>query len=596
MTKSNPQTLSSSQQQEASEHLSHIAETGNFNLSASDFQLLKQHLKTDPFDFARVICNYTIINDTFHRPLAYILGQCVDKLVALLNNPTFSSFVLSALRVELQLRGIDWNSPQGRAQLAELLRFINIRFYRGSAKSSLGTHSTLLWFATNDPNETIALMTVNDDGAHAFCRQIRDTLQSDLYRLFFPERIPEGDLSKLWTEQRLWLGGRTISHPQWTIEARGFTSSWARTHFNRFFTDDIVTEANCSPTELAKVHRNLGNMRGLYMPELAGRPVARHHLGTVYDEMDDHWFLRKIKHCLTLVMPIEVYPNGMPETITERGIPTNPEWHPLSEIEKICEEVSGDPKQGPLSYKRNFWLDPTAGVGDRLFSPNLVEKSKYRLVEKSSVRYAVRKRIVKEQLEDYFCNPFREMGIVLGIDPAFSAESTADLWAITALGTDFEEVHYQLETVAGQGFENLKAHMRAMILRWKPRAVGYERAGAQEQNFKTLLEYDRFFRRYATIFTSVSHENNAKDTRLINQVRDPMTIGKLLLCPEAHDLLNEMMAYVPGPRAKDNRIDSLAIAMSVARRGRGKADVVSVLEKRNRELKQKLSASGVRIK
>ncbi|MGN6186862.1 MAG: hypothetical protein ACTHQM_24775, partial [Thermoanaerobaculia bacterium] len=536
--------MTESDEREASDHLNEVAQTGTLNVRASEFNLLKQHLLADPFDFARVICGYRDLTDRYHRPLAYILGGCTDKLIALLNNEYFDSYVLSALRVELELRGINWNTPQGRAQLDELLAFVNVRMYRGSGKSSIGTHSTLLWYGTRNPNETIALMSVNDDGAHAFCRQVRDTMLGDMYRLFFPERLPEGDRTKLLTEERLWFGGRTIPHPQWTVEARGFLSSWARTHFSRFFTDDIVTEANCNPSDLRRIHRNLGNMRGLYMPRIR---VARHHLGTVYDENDDHWFLSRIAHCLNIVVPIEIYPEGVPDSIEVRGIPTNPEWHGAEEIAKIQKEVSGDDKEGPLSYKRNFWLDPKAGISDRIFPPSLVAKARYQVVVEAKVTKI--RRIADD-------NPItvapRDLFIVLGIDPAFSING--DEWAITALGVDHETFAYQLETVSGQGWDALVSFMRAMLGKWKPRAVGYERAGAQEQNFKTLLAYDTFFRRHAHLFQSVTHENKGKDWRIIERVREPMASGRLLLNPADKKTPAEMVDYIPGPKAKDNRL------------------------------------------
>jgi hypothetical protein len=451
--------------------------------------------------------------------------------------------------------------------------------YRGSGKSSIGTHSTLLWYATNNPNETIALMSVNDDGAHMFCRQIRDTMLSELYRQFFPERVPEGDIKKLLTEERLWFGGRNIPHPQWTVEARGFTSSWARTHFNRVFTDDIVTEANCNPSDLRRVHRNLGNLLGLEMPKV---PMARHHLGTVYDEFDDHWYLSQLEDCLSILVPIEIYPNGTPETLNERGVPTNPEWHPEAEVERKFKAVCGDPNEGPLSYRRNFWLDPTAGLGDRLFPPKLVNGSRYSLVKRGE---AVCIQRAGDDDKPVVVDPHRDLFIALGIDPSFSV--TGDEWAITALGMDREGFAYQLETVSGKGWDALVSFMRVMLSRWNPSVAGFERAGAQEQNFKTLLEYDKFFIKYARLFKAVSHDNAGKDWRIIQRVRDPMSLGKLFTNPNDKKTGTEMTDYIPGPKAVDNRLDSIAIAMSVARPARSTGSVKERLIQRQARINAK---------
>lgn len=495
--------------------------------------------------------------------------------------------MLAALRVELERRQVDWRTPEGYKELQRLLRFINLRVYRGAAKSSLGTHAGLLWHGTRNPNETIALMSVNDDGASAFCRQIRETMESDLYRLFFPERIPEGNLAILWTEKRLFFGGRTISHPQWTVEARGFTSSWARTHFNRFFTDDLVTDGNCNAADLAKMRSNLGNMLGLYMPKV---PIWRHHLGTVWDPEDDHDVLRQIDSCLSIVVPIEIYPDGYPDSIFERrGIPTNPEWHDEEKIQAIVDAS----KSTALEYKRNFWLDPHAGVGDRIFPPSLIEKRKYKKVMHQGKQKVQRSKLNdKKELVDAPFSPWTDMFRVVAIDPAFSSEATADEWAITVLGCDHDGVSYQLKTVKGRGWENLKSHMKIEIEGWDPDLIGYERAGAQEQNFKTLLEYDSFFRRWESRFVAVTHENLKKEIRIINQVREPLLAGHLYLAPDDKAMFRELVDYIPGPKAKDNGIDSIAIGMSLMRRGKNRGDWQSKLKNRQRKIQAKRTRYG----
>jgi hypothetical protein len=581
--------LTEANQRAASEQLDHVAQTGSLEgVTPNDFLLLKQHLLTDPFDFGKFFCDYSDLTDAFHRPLAYIGGHCTDKLVTLLNKPSFNSYVLSALRVELQLRDIDWNTPEGYQAFDELLDFVNLRLYRGAGKSSVLTHASILWCVTRDPNDIIALMSVNDEAARGFCKQIRDTLNTDLYRLFFPERIPNGDLSKLFTESHVTIGGRTTQAKERTIEARGFLSAWARTHFKKFWYDDIVTDANCGDADLKAVRTQLGNQNGLHMPKVR---IWRRHVGTVWAEQDDHAELKKIPHCLTLVIPIEVYDGPTPEDMSIRGTPTNPEWHDERRIRRIFAETCANEKEGPLGYKRNFWLDPLAATGDRMFPASLVNASLYPIVKRNSE--TVLKRLARDEAwqpifeEDgktpkyAYLNPFRDMRRVLGIDPAYS--QTGDDWAVTALGTDLEECNYQLETLAGKGWEALQAAIIVMILKWQPHAVGYERAGAQEETFKTWLANDKNARRYKRLFQPVSHNSQSKDWRLANLILEFMRMKRLLLNKNDAAMHDEMTGYIPGPKAKDNRLDSLAIAMTLARKGRtGMADWRKALQERQR--------------
>jgi hypothetical protein len=366
---------SEEQQKEAKDALTQLSAGSDIHLAQNELALFKAHLLTDPHDFGKFICKHAELTNGFHRPLIYMLGGCVDKLIELLNNPEFVSYPLEFLRFELNRREIDWNTPEGREAFAEFLEWMDLRVYRGAAKSSMGTHTTLLWTATRNPDATIALIAGNDDGASSFMRQIRDTLQSDMYRLFFPERVPPGDLKVLWTEKRITLAGRRISSPQTNIEARGYTSEWARTHYDVFYTDDLVGQSTCSPPHLKAVRLFLSNLSGLYMPLVNGRRIIRRHIGTVYDEEDDHAFLARLKSMFSIKVPIEIY-DTPPESILERGTPTNPEWHPVKEIARLQEGILGDPTEGPMSWRRNYLLDPS-GAGARMFTAALVERMVY---------------------------------------------------------------------------------------------------------------------------------------------------------------------------------------------------------------------------
>jgi hypothetical protein len=412
-------------------------------------------------------------------------------------------------------------------------------------------------------------------------------MNTELYRRFFPERVPTGNLSTLWTESQLFLGGRTNPAKEWTITAKSYGAEWARLHFQRLFFDDLVGEQTCSPPYLLAVKRFLAGVRGLCNPV---GDISRHHIGTIYDEDDDNKFLLSIERCLSILVPIETYDHAV-ENVEIRGTPTNPEWHSTERIVEIQQDVCGDPEQGPLSYKRNFWLNPYAG-GGRMFSASAVDNANWRATRVNKVlRLLLKVRAADGSFAQTTNGEIKTRAVdadalfrVLGVDPAFSV--TGDDWAITCAGMDELEHAIQLETVAGKGFDELKRNLLLMIRKWNPKKVGIEKAAAQEQTFKTLLEENRDFRRVAHLFQAVSHDGKSKEWRIANAVAEPITMGKLHLNPDDVALKQEMKVYVPGRKAIDNRLDSLAIAYTLLRKARSgnSGNWKETLERRRRRL------------
>jgi hypothetical protein len=582
--------LNSSNRPEAEEIAGAVA-SGTVSVAANELALAKELLLADSFVFAKFICGHKELTDKFHRPLSYIVTGCVDQIIELLNHPSLGSYVVEELRKELFRRQIDWNRPEGRARLEELLEFVNIRVYRGAAKSSTGTHAGLTWRITNNPNLTIALMSANDDRAKAFLRQIRETLRSDLYKAFFPERIPSGDLSKLWTEDRLWIGGRTLPHAQWTVEAKGILSNWTGMHFDEFWVDDAVTDETLA--RLTDVIRQLSGLNGLYM-DVPGVKIRRKHIGTVYHERDDNWSLKQIPHALTIEVPIETFDHE-PESVHERGKPTNPEWHDEKRILKRFGEVMADPDEGAMSWRRNFWLQPSAG-GGKPFPASLLDRATWIKIpvpgdpQKLSIARFKRdpltnkiavtedgKRIVRR------LDPMLEMYRVIGADLAFS--EFGDNWGISTIGRDNEDYVYQLQTVGGFGWDAFIETLIFMIERWKPRRIGIEKAGAQEWTFRERMENDRRLARYRDIIEFVPHKNESKRFRATNLIADPMKSGRWLRDPNDLPFKRECEDWDPeDKKAVDGRIDSAAIGTVIVKAPKANAGALKGLKAR--ELKR----------
>lgn len=496
-----------------------------------------------------------------------MLAGCTDKLISLLNDSSLDdAFVIKALRRSIRdVHGIEWNAPHGRDQLDRLLRFCNIRMYRGTGKSSV-LMAVVLWHATRDPNETILICSGAEERAISFVKQIRKTILSDAYRELFPERIPAGDLATALTEKKITLAGRTNPSPQATIEAWGYASNNVGAHYNRFVLDDLVGPENCSPTELVKVHKYLADMVGLFTPGL-DRPVTRFHCGTRYDEQDDSAELEKNPRCLSLIVPIEAY-LGLVEDISRRGEPTNPDWHPIEAVQERFDAIVTDPSEGPASWRRNFLLDPSAG-GGRIFPSAIVDGADWTpwvdpKTKKMWVARVERDASTKTPLLDK-AGKIRWLRFdptllfnVIGVDQSFADDG--DEWAVSDVAADRYGYKYQIETRTGHGFDAMWETILLMALQYKPRRIGLEKGAAQETTI-VLKGREARFARIRGLIEGVSHKNEPKVFRIINNVAEPMKMGRYLLNPKDLVTKSEMKLYKgPSSRAKDNILDSLAIA------------------------------------
>jgi hypothetical protein len=162
---------------------------------------------------------------------------------------------------------------------------------------------------------------------------------------------------------------------------------------------------------------------------------------------------------------------------------------------------------------------------------------------------------------------------------------------------DWEGFAYQLETTHGKGFPNfLTAIIRAHAL-WRPKVIGIEKQPAQTV-IDALLQKDRRFRRIEHLIQTVSHNNKGKDWRIEQFVAEPLKAGLLLLNPLERDLKDEMKTYVPGDKAVDNLLDSVAIAMLTAKKGRnpsGESTKDKLQRRKERLDARKSKYTGVRI-
>lgn len=582
-------------------------------MSSDQFARLKAWLLSDSYAFTEVICGHQDLIPEFHAPLSYAFTGSTAKLVECLNDPAFDSYSTQVIKRELKRREIDWNTPEGFWALDSLLDILYFCIYRGSFKSSVGTHGGVTYWHTVDPDETTWLVSNSDPNAWAFCDQIGKTLLSGNYADFFPERIPTGNRNELVTNSRITFGGRSISSPQTNIEADGYLTKRVSAHFSTFVVDDITAKENGNATGIKGVNAWLSGMTGF---EMATRRVRRRHEGTIYEE-SDYKFLTSgdlFNDCLTIFIPIEVHEGGRVENIRERGTPTNPKLHSVEKIQKLqSKTLSGE--QGASEWRWNYLLDNEAG-GARMFPEHILndpERSwtfvqhpdpKMRLKQRFLVRRVARdkeSRILNTKGHPLFdlddvkkevprgtprlltFDPWKHLDRVLILDPGWV--EGGDNWALSCVGQDYDGVQLQLETRSDDdGKEGWLDALPEMVKFWEPRYIGFDGNGLQDDYMQTLLRTDPRIKKLRGRIHAVPHTSRQKPARIKQGLAEPLRQYMFLLDPReatGRATKDEARDYKGGKNAVDGILDSLSMA-PVALKSKRKPEEADEIERRRR--------------
>ena len=519
-------------------------------LSYKDAQLLRRACDDDPFLFLRVVCGYDKLSTTFHAPLVYMLAGKIEKLYELLSNSEFLKKSYPAREIASILRnrhGItDLGSFAQYTKAVRLFDFINLRQYRGSGKSSIG-HGIDAWEHAVDPQNTILICSAAEDRAVSFSRQVKQIYEGEVFQALYPERYTGATL----TDRRISLHGRKPTSPQAGIEAWGYGASIVGAHFNIFSIDDLTIDTNVFDVTLG-IPRFLAGLSGLYEP----RRIRRRHLGTVWDELDDHYILSNVETCFSLVIPIEDFGGEEPEDIRMRGIPTNPEWHPTDKIEELQQEIFANELEGPASWRRNYMLNLNVG-GGRMFSRRLLDNSMWYPHESTDDRGRKSEWAIvyaRDRIGGYVYDDNGEpetlmynlntLSTYVGCDQSVSDDG--DEWGVAAVGVHPNGTTFVLETATGHGYERMLNTVINISHKWKPIRIGFEKGGMQDSTLY-WVDQDPRFASLRGLIEGVPTGGTRKDFRISNTVAEPMRINRLYIKFEDEDCITSHHSRVCCP-------------------------------------------------
>jgi hypothetical protein len=581
--------------------------------STAAIERLTSFLLSDSYAFTEIVCGHSDLIPEVHMPMSYAVCGLTDKLIWCLNESGFESEVTAQLREQFKARGLDPRRPEDRDGIDLALDWQHWVVTRGVFKSSVITHGGGTFTATVDPNTTAKIVHAKDDIAWDFCWQIAKTILSGTYRDLFPHRIPQGKLAEEVTSKHITLNGRTISHPQTTIQASGYLAKDIGAHYDRFWIDDLVVGGqggNATDTELPGVHTFLRGLSGSYM---LTRRVRQVHVGTRYHENDDYaGYTAKGKNrlrCLSVVLPIERH-EGEVVNILERGTPTIPSLLPPERITELQARNMPDANDvdGAFMWRCNYLLDP-APLGGRMFSSKVVDdplrswmgpfthpKEKQYPNRFLVARYA---RDAEGKIVDrdgkrldrnadpakggkvFVWDPWKDLHVVMTLDPSW--KEGGDNWAITVTGIDFEMVRFPLEVRTGtDGMEGWIEALAALDDTYQPRVVGFGGGGTQEEAVMNIIRTDKRLRKLRGRVVCIKEANESKKSRILNGVAEPLKRYKLLLPPKAQSvdeydagaelIREEMRAYRGAKHDTDGVIDSMSMVSAVLRVPRSAED------------------------
>ena len=352
---------------------------------------------------------------------------------------------------------------------------------RGHMKSKLVAYRAA-WWITKHPETTILYVSATADLAEKQLYQIKQIIDSPIYRRYWPEMInvEEGKREK-WAVAEI-----SVDHPQRKLEgirdatckAVGLTSNTTGFHADIVILDDIVVPGNAYTEDgREKVSSAYSQLASIENPGAREWVVGtRYHPKDIYDTMV-----------------------GMKETLftSDGDIESEEEVYEL--FQKVV-ETNGEflwPKQSrsdgkffgfddrELARIKAKYIDSTQFYAQYYNNPNSAENSR---INVDKFQYYERS-LLKEREGDWYMKD-RKLNVYAAIDFAFSLRKQADYTALVTIGVDnlgnfyvLEIDRFKTDRIVDYFNHILKAHQK-----WGFRKIRAEITVAQQTIVRELKE------------------------------------------------------------------------------------------------------------
>lgn len=307
---------------------------------------------------------------------------------------------------------------------------------RGHMKSKLVAYRAA-WWITKNPETTICYLSATADLAEKQLYQIKQILDSPIYRRYWPEMIhPEEGKREKWHSAEI-----AVDHPQRklegvrdpTVKAVGITSNFTGFHADVVILDDMVVPKNAYTEEgRDKVAAAYSQLASIENPGALEWVVGtRYHPKDIYDTMlnmkaevfDDNG---------ELLDEVEIY------EVFQRVVETEGEFLWPRQTRTDGKKFGFD--QNVLAQIKGKYVDTTQFYAQYYNNPNSAENAP---VDPSKFQYYDKKHLSNEE-GDWYING-RRLNICASIDFAFSLAKKADNTALVTIGVDHLGNYYVLD-------------------------------------------------------------------------------------------------------------------------------------------------------
>lgn len=160
----------------------------------------------------------------------------------------------------------------------------------------------------------------------------------------------------------------------------------------------------------------------------------------------------------------------------------------------------------------------------------------------------------------------KKLTYYIGVDPGASLEDKADNTAIAVVAHDDEGNIFLMDIVAGKFLPSRTLEHIIQFTKYYPiRKIGIEAVGAQRGLFHAFDEELKSMGEYLPLYP-IKQYKGSKRERILAYLEPKISAGKFYIDPtdfNHKEFLNELNDFVSGVPSKDDRLDAVAIAISL---------------------------------
>lgn len=334
---------------------------------------------------------------------------------------------------------------------------------RGHMKSKIVAFLAA-WWVTRNPTETILYVSATADLAEKQLYQIKQVIDSPIYRRYWPEMIhPDEGKRERWTTTEF-----IVDHPSRksegtrdpSVKAIGITGNTTGFHATKVILDDLVVPGNAYTDEgRSKVAALYSQLASIEEPNAQEVVVGtRYHPSDLYNTLIT---MKENRFTPDGEIEDEVYEVFMKVVETEGEFLWPRSSRKDGKLFGFNDEV--------LSRIKAKYVDQAQFYAQYYNEPNAAGSES---ISSSRFQY-YEKKFLREEDGFWFLKD-KKLSLTAAMDFAFSLKKRADSTAIVVVGTDSENYHYVLDIIRfktdkiSEYFQKiLEAHQKWGVRKWR---------------------------------------------------------------------------------------------------------------------------------